>query len=155
VWTELRTRANRADVELEADQLGFDTIASVTRATLVGRVLNLALATRVVDAAIEHGLETVAQIRMPTHLEAGTAQDFLREWPVTFVLRGDMRGMKRVLDLATDPARPLPIAETTTLAQPGRTREGARTGLVEMNITLSSVLVLPDVPLGLETEESR
>lgn len=154
VWSELRVRANRADVELDADQLGFGGITSVTRATLPGRVLNLALVARIVDAAIRHGVNSVTGVRMSTSLDPGSTQDLIREWPVSITMVGDMSAMKRVLDLVTDSRHPMPIAESTTLTQPRRSREGARSGLVELNLGISSVLIQPEAPLDLESEGS-
>jgi hypothetical protein len=73
VWGELRLRANRADVEIgpQADQLGFGSIASVSRATLVPRVLNLALAARVADVAIRQGMQSIDAIDMRAQVDPG------------------------------------------------------------------------------------
>ena len=156
VWTELRVRANRADVELASDQLGFGAIASVTRATLPGRVLNLALAARVVDCAIRNEMESVDAIRMPTQIEPGNPGDFITEWPVTFVLTGAAPAIKRVVDLLTDETTPVPIYETSRMARPrkGRGQDGGA-GLIEFTVTATSIVVRPDVALGLDVEENE
>lgn len=155
VWSELRVRANRADLELDADQLGFGGITGVTRATLVGRVLNLALVARVVDAAIRHGVAAVTQVRVASVLDPGSPRDLIREWPLQITLVGPTPALKQVLDLVTDPRQPVPISDVSTLGQPRRGRSGARSGHVEVTLGISSVLVQPDAPLELEAEERR
>ncbi len=153
VWTDLRIRANRADVEMDAEQLGFGAISSVSRATLPGRVLNLALVARVVDTAIRYGVESIDQVLVPSNIEAGSPGDFLVLWPVDMVLTGDSAALKHVVDLLTDPDNPIPLGPTV-LRHPKR---GANvgSGLVELAVRASSVIVRPDVDLNLDAEEDE
>ena len=156
VWSELRIRANRADVEFAnaAEQLGFGSIASVDRATLPARVLNLALAARLTDVAIREDVEEIDMIQVKPSIDPGNPTDFITLWPITVSLKGDMEAVKSILDLLTDPANPVPL-ETTKLAQ-ARTRGGkAANGLVQFSVSASSVLVRPDVDLGLDVEEDE
>lgn len=148
-WNDLRVRANRADVELNAEQLGFGSIGSVSRATLPGRVLNLALVARICDAAIRHGVESIESVQVPANLEPGSPEDFLVLWPVDVVIVGDLAAVRHVLDLLTDPAHPVPL-ESSRIAQPRRS--GAGTGIVELAVRASSVIVRPDVDLNLDSE---
>jgi hypothetical protein len=153
VWTDMRIRANRADVELNADQLGFGSISSVNRGTLTGRVLNLALAARICDVAIRHGAVAIENVQVPPNIEPGSPTDFLVLWPIDVVILGDAAALKRVLDLLSDPANPVPLGNTR-LAQPRRgAREGS--GIAELTVRASSVVVRPTVNLNLDSEEDE
>ena len=156
VWSELRIRANRADVEIapQAEQLGFGSIASVDRATLPARVLNLALAARLADVAIREEVEVIDMFNIRSTIEPGNPNDFISLWPMDITIKGDMAAVKRILDLLTDPQNPVPL-ETTSLKQ--ARRRGAKTanGLVNFSARVSSVLVRPDVNLGLSVEEDE
>jgi hypothetical protein len=149
VWSELRVRANRADVDLDADQLGFAAVQSVNRATLLQRTLNLALAARVVDAAIRSGVRAVSEIRFENRANGGP-ESFLLEWPVTFTLAGRMDSLRPVLALLADPSHTTPVLHT--LFAPPR-RAGAPEGTVELTITASSLRVQPDASLDLPSED--
>ena len=155
VWSDLRVRANRADVEIgpAAEQLGFGAISSVSRATLTARVLNLALIARVVDVAIRSGVEAIDQLHVPTTIDPGAPQAFIVLWPVEVTLLGDLAAVKQVLDLLTDPAHPVPL-DGTRFTQPKRAAQG-QTGLVQFSFRASSVIVRPDVSLGLDVEEDQ
>lgn len=156
VWSELRIRANRADVEFEpqAEQLGFGNIASVDRATLPARVLNLALVARLVDVAVREEVERIKLVKINGTIEPGDPNDFISLWPVTLSLEGDMAAVKQVLDLLTDETSPIPL-ETTRLSQARRRGGQAPDGLLEFSVTASSALVRPDVGLRLDLEEDE
>jgi hypothetical protein len=149
VWSEIRLRANRADVELKADVLGFAGVKSVNRATLAERLLNLALVAEVVDLGIRSGLESVDEISFPTRANPETTDAFLREWPVTFNVIGDMDAVQPILDLLTDPERPTPLTQAL-LTQPPR--GSPLDGLVRLDVTAVSTLVRPAATLDLDTE---
>ena len=153
-WTELRIRANRADMEL-VDSLGFGTVSSVSRATLPGRVLTLALVSRVVDNAIRNNMGAISRIGVESNLRPGGPGEFLSEWPVTFDVSGPYAAVMRVLDEVTDPVHPIPIVDATTIDQPRGKRAQRMEGDVLMSITLASVVARPDVDLGLEQEEQQ
>ncbi|MDJ0520439.1 MAG: hypothetical protein QNJ90_00035 [Planctomycetota bacterium] len=154
VWSDLRIRANRADVEISpiADQLGFSTIGSVSRATLPARVLNLALVARVIDVAIREGAESIESIQIPTNVDPGQPDDFLVLWPVDIVLVGDVTTVRYLLDVLTDPANPVPL-EFARLTQPKASRTAGRSGLVQLSLKASSALVRPAADLKLDAEE--
>ena len=156
VWSELRIRANRADVEFEAqaEQLGFGGIASVDRATLPPRVLNLALAARMTDVAIRERVEAITNVGIDSAIDAGNPSDFITLWPVDFSLIGDMAAVKQILDLLTDPANPVPL-ETTRLSQAKRRAGSATEGLVQFSVQANSVLVRADADLRLDVEEDK
>lgn len=156
VWSELRIRANRADVEFEtqAEQLGFGSISSVDRATLPPRVLNLALAARMADVAIREGVESIQSIDVDSAIEPGNPSDFVSLWPIEFTVVGDMAAVKRLLDMLTDPADPVPL-ETSRLAQARRRGGKSANGLVQFSVQASSVLVRPDADLRLDAEEDQ
>ena len=155
VWSDLRVRANRADVEIgpAADQLGFGAISSVSRATLAARVLNLALIARVVDVAIRNGVESIDQLHVPTTIEPGGPQAFIMLWPVEVSILGNLHAVKQVYDLLTDPAHPVPL-EGTRFIQPKRSTDG-QPGLVQFSFRASSTIVRADISLGLDVEEDQ
>lgn len=150
---DLRVRANRADVEVNVEQLGFGSISSVSRATLPGRVLNLALVARALDVAIRHGMRSINSIEVNPQLDPGSPEDFLVLLPVEMVMVGDMGAVKRVIDLFTDSERPIPL-EMARLAQPKRGSDTER-GMVELTVVASSAIVRPDVDLKLDVEEEE
>jgi len=156
VWNELRVRANRADVEIgpAASQIGFGAIGSVSRATLTSRVLNLALVARIVDTAIRNGVELIDQVQVPNQVDPGSPQDFIVLWPVEVVMIGDMAAVKRVLDMLTDPANPVPL-EDSRLVQPKKAASGARRGMVQLSLKAVSAIVRADVDLNLDQEEDQ
>lgn len=149
VWGELRTRANRADMDLDADLLGFSNVSNVTRAELEQRLANLALVARVTDVAIRRGgrsLDTVSFANPPA-----TAPDvFLREWPMSITLTAPTPCVEAILDLLTDPKGPVPISALQA-RQPVKGR--AARGIVELTMTLDCVAVRPAASLNLESQE--
>jgi hypothetical protein len=151
VWSELKIRANRADVELKSDVLGFGAVTSVTRNVLEQRLLNLALVARVVDLAVRSGVASVLDVRLDQRSGAQPEDAYLRQWPVSFTLRGDMAALRPILALLTDPARPIPVTNLT-LTQPPR--GSPLEGQVQLQATVESVLVRPDASLALEMEGS-
>jgi hypothetical protein len=153
VWNDLRVRANRADVETSVERLGFGSISSVSRATLPGRVLNLALVARAVDVAIRSGMRSIKAVEVGQQIDPGGPEDFLVLLPVEMVMVGDMRAVRQVVDMLTDPAQPTPI-EMARLAQPKR-GSGTERGMVELTVKASSALVRPGVDLKLDTEEEE
>jgi hypothetical protein len=148
VWSELRVRANRADVDLEADRLGFGGVSSVTRSTLPQRLLNLALIARVTDIAIRSRVQSLDDVRFETRANGGP-ESFLLEWPVTFTMTGTMDQLRPVLASLTDPVRTSPLYGVT-MAPP---RRAPKPGLVEMTVTAVSSRVQPDATLDLDVEE--
>lgn len=154
VWSDLRLRANRADVEISpvADQLGFSSISSVSRATLPSRVLNLALIARIVDVAIRQGAQSIDSIQIPSNVDPGSPDDFMVLWPVEVALVADMATVRHVLDLLTDSAHPVPL-DFARLTQPKAGRSGGGSGLVQLSLKASSALVRPAADLKLDAEE--
>jgi hypothetical protein len=150
VWSELRVRANRRDVDITADVLGFATVKSVSRATLTQRLLNLALVSRVVDIGIRSGLSSIDEIRFENRANPEGPDVFLREWPVTISVKGDMASLRPILDFLTDPDDPVPLLNAT-LSQP---RRGTPLeGQVQLTVTATSTLVRADATLDLAAEE--
>ena len=152
VTSEMRVRANRADVELHSEVLGHGGVTSVTRAVLAQRLLNLARITQLVDLAIRQGVRAITEVRIEQKLNPLGDDEFLREWPFTVTLRGDMASLRPVLAWLTDPANPLPIHHLE-LEQPPRT--SPLEGQAQLTVQAASVLVRPDASLSLDTEEVR
>ena len=149
VWSELKVRANRADVELKTDVLGFGGVTSITRAVLEQRVLNLALVARIVDLAIRSGVAAVLEVRLDQKPGTAAEDAFLRQWPLTVTLRGDLASLRPTLALLTDPERPIPVTNLV-LTQPPR--GSPLEGQVQLQATVESTLVRPDASLALEME---
>ena len=102
MWNVLRTRANRADMDLEAELLGFAAVSSVPRGELERRLANLALVARVVDVAIRHGARSVDNVLFEN--PRGTGPDaFLQEWPVKITFTASAPCVEAVLDLLDRP----------------------------------------------------
>ncbi len=156
VWSELRIRANRADVEFDpqAEQLGFGAITSIDRATLPARVLNLALVARLADIAIREEVESITSIQIKPTIEPGNPNDFISLWSVGFTTVGDMGAVKRILDHLTDPKNPVPL-ETTKLTQARKRGQKSANGLVNFSVQASSVIVRPEVDLNLDVEDQQ
>lgn len=152
VLAEIRVRANRADVELHPDALGHAGVTSVTRAVLAQRLLNLARISEILDLAIRERVRAIVEVRIEQKLNPLGEDVFLREWPFTVVLRGDMVAIRPVLAWLTDPENPLPIHHLE-VAQPPRS--SPLEGQAQLTVKAASVLVRPDVALGLDTEEVR
>jgi hypothetical protein len=149
VWSELRVRANRADVDLNADQLGFGQLPSVNRSNLLQRLLNLALVARATDLAIRHGARSVDEVRFVDRANTGP-ESFLQEWPVTVTITGDVESFRPLLNALTDETRTTALGETQ-ISPPARQSSGE--GIVSLRITMSSVRVRPEASLELATEE--
>jgi hypothetical protein len=150
VVQELSVRANRADVEVEADEFGLSSVTSVDRADLPRRLLNLALIARVADTAIRSGVRSVdeVRIRLPeTALVALTSDAFLSLWPVEFVMTGEPAAIQEVLAALTDPARPTALGTSSVKAV------GKKSDLVKATVLAYSVRVRPEASLRLESEE--
>lgn len=141
-------RANQYDVEIRGEGLGFGDVP-VTRATLPQRLLNLALVARVLNEALESGVERVDLIQVDRP-QSGRSDQFLREWWVKFVLVGPMDAVKGVLALVTNDQAPVALGDTI-LRLPRNT--SPLSGTVEMEIKAFSVLVNPAVSLGLNEED--
>ena len=151
VWGVLKTRANRADMDLEVERLGFDLVTSVSRAELDRRLANLALLARVVDVAIRHGARSLDAVTFENPRSAGP-DAFLQEWPVKITLTASAPCVEAILDLLTDPRQPTPVG-TLVAQQPPRAKSA--TGLVELTMTLDSLAVKPAAALNLDAQENN
>jgi hypothetical protein len=149
VWGVLRTRANRADMDIDAEVLGFQTVTSVSRADLPRRLANLTVVTRIADVAIRNGGVSLDDVRFDARPTYGP-DAYMREWLVTVVLTGPTPCIEAVLDLLTDPRNPIPIGPAT-VAQPRRGKPS--TGIVELTVTVDCVAVNPAASLDLKSEE--
>lgn len=152
VWYELKMRANRADVDVKPDVLGFGSMTSVTRAALEQRLLNLGLVAELADLAIRSGVRSIDEIRIDPRADVEVAESFLRMWPVTLTFQGDMVALQPLLDRLTVTTRPLPLTSTVLTLPP---RSSALEGVVQLSVTAASTLVRPDVSLDLDTEDQR
>jgi hypothetical protein len=149
VWGELKTRANRADMDLDADLLGFANVSTVTRAELEQRLANLALVSRITDVAIRRGgrsLDAASFANPP----AVAPDAFLREWPLTVTLTASTACVEALLDMLTDPKAPVPLS-ALQVRQPLKGK--AAQGIVEATMTLDCVAVRPAATLNLDTQE--
>lgn len=146
VWGALRTRANRADMDLEADLLGFGAVTTVSRADLDRRLANLALVARIVDVAIRGGARSLDTVDFENPRSAGP-DAFLQEWPVKITLTAPATCVEAILDLVTDARQPTPVG-TLVAQQPPRAKSA--TGLVELTMTLDSLAVKPAAALNLD-----
>jgi hypothetical protein len=149
VVSELAVRANRADVDLGAEDFGLSAITSVDRADLPRRLLNLALIAQVVDVAIRAGVRSIDAVSLlspDVQLQVQGADAFLSEWPLQVDLTGDPRSLKAVLTMLTDPARP------TALGTSSWKHSGKKDGLVKAQMKVYSVRSSPAAPLNLEAE---
>jgi len=145
VWAEMRVRANRADMELPDDSLGHAGVASVTRAVLAQRILNLARITQMIDLAIRSDVRAVTEVRIEQKLNPLGDDEFLREWPFWVTMRGDVASIRPILAWLTDPEHPIPIT-FCALTQPPRT--SPLEGQVQLQVKAASVLVRPDAALS-------
>lgn len=150
VWSTLRVRANRADMEI-ADTLGFATVASVNRATLPARALTLALVADIADQAIRGGMNALDGVRIEPNVKPGQPTDFLTEWPVGLSMEGPYGAVLAVLSHLTRPDQP-EVLTGVLLTQPrgrtGRTPDG----LVRLEMNVAATVVRPAVDLGLDRE---
>lgn len=152
IWSEFRVRANRADVELGTDILGFGGVTSVPRSVLAQRLLNLGLVSQIVDLAIRSGVRSISEVRLEQKQNPLGDDVFLRQWPFTITVQGDMASIRPILSFLTDPAHPIPLTQLL-LTQPPRT--SPLEGQVQLQAKVASVLVRPDASLGLDMEEAR
>ncbi|MDJ0974827.1 MAG: hypothetical protein QNJ98_10240 [Planctomycetota bacterium] len=141
-------RANQYDVEIRTEGLGFGDVP-VSRATLPQRLLNLALVSRVVNQALERGVERIDQIQVDRP-QPGRSDQFLREWWVKFVIVGRMEAVKAILAMLTDEQAPVALGDTV-IRLPRNT--SPLSGVVELDLKAYSVLVQADASLGLNEEE--
>jgi hypothetical protein len=150
VWSTLRVRANRADMEI-ADTLGFATVSSVNRATLPARALTLAMVAQIADEAIRGGMNALDAVRIEPNVKPGQPTDFLTEWPVTVGMEGPYGAVLAVLSRLTQADAP-EVLTGALLSQPrgrtGRTPDG----LVRLELTVAASVVRPAVDLGLDRE---
>ena len=152
VTGELSVRANRADVDVAADEFGMSAVTSVDRADLPRRLLNLALIATVVDVAIREGIRSLDAVTiLPSEvreLNQGP-EPFLQEWPVKIDMTATPDALTEILNVLTDPARP------TALGYVSWRQTGKKDGFVKAEIKAYSLRVRPETPLGLETEEGQ
>lgn len=151
VWTALRVRANRADLEI-ADALGFDAVASVNRATLPGRVLTLALVADLADLAIRGGVNAFDLIKVEPNIVPGQPTDFVTEWPITISMEGPYGAIARIVDRVTEPQHAEALLGAT-LKQPGGRTGRTPDGVVRFEATIAAAVVRPAVDLGLDRSE--
>jgi hypothetical protein len=150
VVQELAGRANRADVDVDADDFGLSAVTSIDRAELPRRLLNLALIARVVDLAVRSGVRSIDSVSIQTPdvaLEALASDAFLSMWPVEFAITGEPAALQEVVDALTDPTHPTALGPCSWKAL------GKKSDLVKATMRVYSVRVRPSAPLGLETEE--
>ena len=152
VTSELGMRANRADIEIRPDVLGYEGVTSVTRASLPQRLLNLALVSQIVDLGIRTQIRSIEEVRFDQRVAVESGVTFLRQYPVTFTLRGDMASLRPILSLLTDPAKPVALTHLA-LTQPPR--GSPLEGIVQLNATAASVVVRPEASLELDKEDQR
>lgn len=150
VWGVLRTRANRADMDIDADLLGFASITSISRAELPRRLANLAVVTRITDVAIRNGGVSLDDVRFENRPTPGP-DAFLQEWPVTVVVTGRTRCVEAILEMLTDARQPLPVGPAA-VNQPRRGKPGL--GIVELSVTVDCLAVNPSAGLDLAREEN-
>jgi hypothetical protein len=151
VVQQLAQRANRADVDVGpgADEFGLAAIASVNRAELPWRVMNLALAT-LSDVAIREGTRSIDQIVIQPQEVRGSStgpEPYVSEWPVSFGLTATPDCIAALLDVVTDPKHPTALGRSTVERTPQKSD-----GYVRGDLKVYSLLVRPEVSLGLESE---
>jgi hypothetical protein len=145
VVSELATRANRADVDVEAEEFGLSSITSVDRASLPQRLLNLALLARVVDEAIRAGVRSIDRVALPPIL--GGEDPVVSEWEVEVAMTGEPAALARVLDAVTDPARPVVLGNSQWKSV------GRKSDLVQATMRLASVRVRVSAPARFDVKE--
>jgi hypothetical protein len=150
VVQELLIRANRADVDVDAEEFGL-VVPSVERASLPRYLANLALVATVVDIAIRegvHSIDAVTIMNPEIHGSVESSDPFLQEWPVKIDLSAPPDTLGAILRVLTDPKRP------TALGSSSWRQITNKAGLVKGEFKLYSVRVRPTATLGLEKEES-
>ena len=149
VVQELAIRANRADVDVDADEFGL-SIASVDRTSLPRYLANLALLATVVDVAIREGVRSIdSVVLLPSEVRGSgeSADPFLQEWPLKIELTGSPETLTAILDMLTDPRRPTALGSTSWK------QVAKKEGLVKAEFKIYSVRVRPAASLGLVKEE--
>ncbi len=152
VVQQLAQRANRADVDVGpgADEFGLAAISSVNRAELPWRVMNLALIATLSDVAIREGTRSLDAIviQPPEVRGSSTGPDpYVSEWPVSLSLTATPECIAALLDVMTDPRRPMALGRSTVERTPTKSESWVRADL-----KVYSLLVRPEVALGLESE---
>jgi len=150
VVQELLIRANRADVDVDAEEFGL-VVLSVERASLPRFLANLALVATVVDVAIREGVRSVDAVTiLPSEVRGSveSADPFLQEWPVKIDVSAPPETLGAILRVLTDPRRPTAFGSTSWK------QIANKAGLVKGEFKLYSVRVRPTAALGLEKEES-
>ncbi len=150
VWSEMKVRANRADVEIKPDYLGFSSVSSVTRPNLPQRLLNLALVSELADLAIRSGARSIEEVRIDPRPAVESTDTFLRTWPFTMSIKGDAASVAPILARLTDPTRPVPLSAVDIKQPP---KGSPLDGVVQLSVTAASTLVRPEVSLGLQAAE--
>jgi hypothetical protein len=149
VVQELAVRANRADVDVNAEEFGLAAVTSVDRSDLPRRLENLALIATVVDVAIREGvrsIDAIAILPSGVRLESQGADPFLQEWPVKIDLTGPPEALGQILDVLTDGERPIVMGDSVWKAS------DKKNGLVKAELKVESVRIRVDAPLGLDNE---
>lgn len=149
VVQELLIRANRADVDVDAEEFGL-VVPSVERGSLPRYLANLALVATVVDIAVREGVRSIDAVTiLPSEVRGSveSTDPFLQEWPVKIDLSAPPETLGAILRVLTDPKRPTALGSTTWK------QIGAKAGLVKGEFKLYSVRVRPTAALGLEKEE--
>ena len=151
VVSHLSLRANRADVDVGpgAEEFGLASIASVSRAELPWRVVNLALIASIVDVALREGTRSIDTITIQPPEVRGSStgpEPYVSEWPVSFTVTATPDCVAALVDVVTDPKHPTALGRST-VEQIAKSE-----GWVRSELKVYSLLVRPEVSLGLESE---
>ena len=150
VVQELLIRANRADVDVEAEEFGL-AVPTVDRASLPRHLANLALVAMVVDLLIREGARSIDAVTpMNPEVRGGVeaTDPFLQEWPIKIDVSATPDVLAAVLAALTDPKRPTAVGSSSWKQVTNKA------GLVKAEWKLYSVRVRPAAPLSLDKEES-
>ncbi len=150
VWSTLRVRANRADMEV-ADVLGFDQVPSVNRATLPGRVATLALVAELADQCIRGGVHALDLIRIEPNVDPGQPDAFRTEWPVSIGLDAPYGAVAALIARLTEPKHAVTILDAK-LIQPRGKAGRSPDGTVRFEARLAASVIRPQVDLALDRE---
>jgi hypothetical protein len=100
--------------------------------------------------AIREGTRTIHQIVIQPQEVRGSStgpEPYVSEWPVSFRLTATPECLAALLDVVTDPKRPTALGRSTV------ERTAAKSdGYVLGDLKVYSLLVRPEVALGLESE---
>lgn len=111
----LNRKAGLANVLLVSD---FGSLASLDESQVDRYLIGLELAIRIVNLAIEEGLYEVKDLDIDT-LAGGRfaeADEFIRDFPVTVVVRGQAAAIVGFFERMNDPADFIPVAELRVAA---------------------------------------